>query len=188
MDPGQLNKKVLILAPTLTYGSNGEPINTFGNYGYRWMKIEPLTGDENIMIDADMAISNAKFTMRYNSDIDEEYRFSWNSQIWDIENISIIGKNQWMECICKTTTPLSGDDSSYGDYYATNSLRLRVITGVTKAGQTPTQAEVNTAVGLTAVQAGSGYMVYIEFTTGDYYGMFISNGSVWRRVLYGGFS
>jgi SPP1 family predicted phage head-tail adaptor len=160
-DPGQLSEKVQVLAPAITYGSNGEPLNTWGDYGTRWAKIEPLGGVETVQADILMPATRARFTLRYDSNYTENHRLVWNEQTWSIINISFEGKNLYTVFLAETNTTQTGDSTSYGNFYATNSLKVRSITGVLVTTLTPSQAQITSDVGMTAPVAGAGYICMI---------------------------
>ena len=62
-----------------------------------------------------------------------------------------------------------------------NVNNIRVVTGAAVNYAQPTQAEINTAVGLTAVAAGSGYIAFGAFSTGGSTRRYllISDGVIW---------
>jgi head-tail adaptor len=163
-DPGLLNKKVQVLAPTLTAGGSGEAIYTWGEVGNYWAAVDMLGGSETTQSDVYTPIFRAKFTFRYitTSTITEKCRFVWNSQTWNIISVAIVGQKEYKEFICDTNTSQTGDSTDYGDYYKTNSLKIRQVTASAVTSLTPTQAQISSDIGLTAVTAGAGYLAMIH--------------------------
>ena len=104
MDAGELNEKVQLLAPTVTYGSNGEPLNTWTAYATRWCKVESLGGTEVVQSDIIMPATRAKFTFRYDANYTESYRLVWNSQTWNVLSMSFVGKKDYIVMIAETNT------------------------------------------------------------------------------------
>lgn len=179
IDPGTLNERVQLLAPTVSYASNGEPLDTWGDWGTRWAKVEPLGGNEVVQLDVMMPATRAKFTFRYESAYTEKYRMVWHSQTWNILSINIIGKKEYIEMLAETNTTQTGDDTSYGNYYATNSLKIRHITGSAVDSLTPSQAEITSDVGLSAAAAGQGYIAMISIDSLNKIIQIVSNGTNW---------
>ena len=179
-DIGQLKERVQILAPTTSVGGNGERIETWGEYGTRWMLVEPMGGGESSIDDMAMSVVRAKFTARYDGDITEKFRLVWNGQTWNIRAIEFDPGKVYIMLTCDTNTLTGGTAADYGDYYATNSLKIRTVTGTYDL--VVTDALITTAVGLTATQAGAGYTCFGTFTktlnTTLYY-LIVSNGTSW---------
>jgi len=182
-DPGELNEKVQLLAPAVTQGVNGEAINTWGEYATRWCKVEPLGGSEITRLDIEMPAARCKFTFRYDANYTEKYRLVWNSQTWNVISITIVGKKEYIEMLAETNTSQTGDSTTYGDYYLTNSLKLRVIAGTLVTSAAATEANINSDVGKTATAAGAGYVCGITYTSGVYEKMLlvVSNGVTWDK-------
>jgi len=178
-DPGELSEKVQLLAPTVSYGNNGEQLNTWGDYGTRWAKVEPLGGSETVQADIIMPATRARFTFRYDSNITENYRLVWNAQTWNILNISFEGRKIYEVLLAESNTSQTGDSTSYGNYYLTNSLKIRQVTASAVTTVTPSQAQINSDIGLTAVQAGAGYIAMIHIHALSRNLMVESDGTVW---------
>lgn len=178
-DPGQLNEKVQLLAPTISYGSNGEPLQTWGDYGTRWAKVEPIGGGEVVQADILMPASRARFTFRYESAFTENYRLVWNAQTWNILNISFEGRKIYVVMLAESNTSQTGDATSYGNYYATNSLKIRQVTASAVTTITPSEAQITTDIGLTPAAAGAGYIAMIHIHALSKNLMVESDGTNW---------
>ena len=164
IDPGQLNERVQLLAPTVSRGANGEAVNTWGDYGTKWAKVEPLEGTEVTQTDVMMPATRAKFTFRWHTDYTENFRLVWNSQTWAVLSVKILGKKEYIEMLAETNVTQTGDDTVYDDYYLRSSLKVRVITGSAVTTITPTDAQITSDVGMTAAVAGIGYLAFIKIT------------------------
>jgi SPP1 family predicted phage head-tail adaptor len=64
---GQLNQRLTIQQTTQTQDSFNEPDDSWGTYLTRWAKIEPLSGNEELMAGADRTAVRFRITMRYDS-------------------------------------------------------------------------------------------------------------------------
>lgn len=180
---GQLDQRVQILAPTESQGSNGEFTLTWGSYGTFWASVTPAGGQESVISDMLQPVSRARFVFRYDSTITEKYRLVWNSHTFNITSIEVVPRNRFLIIVGESMSLSGSAGVDYGDYYSTNSLKIRIVTG-SMASTAPTAAEVNTAVGLTPVTAGAGYIFQGTFTKAapgpaTYYGIFESNGTSW---------
>jgi len=162
-DPGKFTERVQILAPTDSRGASGEALVTWGDYGTRWMKVEILSGSETVNSDVILPVSRAKFTMRYNADLTEEYRLEWNSQLWDISSINVLGRKAFLEVIAESNSLQGGAGGAYPVYYNTTTSKVRTVTGVAVTAGDPSQTNIDSDVGLTAAEAGTGYECAINY-------------------------
>lgn len=183
---GELDQRVQILSPTETQAGNGATIQTWGEYATRFASVTPLGGNESVMTDIIMPVSRARFVFRYDSTINEKYRLVWNSHTYNITSIDVIPRNRFLSIIAESNSLSGAAAVDYGDYYLTNSLKIRTLTGV-MLSTTPTLAEVNTAIGLTPVTAGAGYTCFVNFSKAApnpavYYGYYISDGTNWFYI------
>ena len=103
-DIGQLDRQVTIKAPTVTVSGNGERVNSWATYATRWAAIEYTGGGE--MISDDMAVINneVKFTIRYDSSVNEKYRVSYRSKEYEIRNIQEVGRMDFLVLTCETVS------------------------------------------------------------------------------------
>ena len=183
IDPGTFRERVQILAPTNTQGASGEAIITWGDYGTKWAKVELLGGTELTKSDVILPLSRAKFTFRYNADITEAYRLVWNGQTWDISNINVVGRKAFLEIMADSNSMQDAAAGAYPAYYNTETSKIRVVTGTAVVNASPSQANIDSDVGLTAAAAGAGYMCainyYDSFSLIYKQMMVISTGSFW---------
>ena len=97
------NKIVLQpLSPTTDAGG-GQAVSFSGSNITVWAKVENTGGQEGVFGDQIRATSNYKFTIRYISAITAKYRISYNSKLFNIENIRSIyeGKERYQEISAK---------------------------------------------------------------------------------------
>ena len=182
---GSFDQRVQILAPTETQASNGAVTQTWGEYGTFYAQVTPVGGQENIIADQIVPVSRAKFVFRYDSTITEKYRLVWNSHTYQITSIDVIPRNRFLVVTAESNS-LSGSVAvDYGDYYSTNSLRMRHIVGGTLTSIPPTQAQLTALVGLTPVQARAGYIFTCKFDylTGAVNYLVWTNGIYWFNIL-----
>lgn len=182
-DIGELRERVQILSPTTTVGGNGERIETWGEYATRWMKVEPLSGSESTIDDMALSIVRAKFTARYDENIGEKCRLIWNGQTWNIRAIEFDEAQMFIMLTCDSNTLQGVTATDYGNYYLTNSLKVRTVTGTYTIAVDGTR--INQATGLTPSTAGAGYICVGTFTkpleTTLYY-LIVSDGTNWMTT------
>lgn len=181
---GELDQRVQILSPTEVQSSNsGEVTATWGEYATRFASVTPLGGNERIESEMLMPVHRARFVFRYDSNITEKCRLVWALKTFDIQSIEVVPRNRFLIITAQSNDIATGSGVNYGDYYSTNSLKLRYVTGA-MLGSVPTSAEVTTAVGLTPSQAGAGYAFLALITKTspppeNWCGFVLSDGTKW---------
>jgi head-tail adaptor len=178
---GELDQRVQILSPTEVQSStNYEVTVTWGEYATRFASVTPLGGSESIISDALHPTSRARFVFRYDANISEKCRLVWKSRTYNIQSIEVVPRDRFLIIMAESNDTIGGSAVDYGDYYATNSLKIRTVTGTYVLAVT--DALITTAVGLTAAQAGVGYTCFGAFTktlNPTLYYLIVSNGTSW---------
>lgn len=177
---GELDQRVQILSPTETQSStSGEVTQTWGEYATRYAAVTPLGGSEPIISDMIQPASRAKFIFRYDANITEKCRLVWHAKTFAITSIEVIPRNRFLIIIGESNS-LSGEISvDYGDFYSTNSLRIRQITASAITTVTPTQAQITSDVGLTPTQARAGYIAMVYIAALNRTILVTTNGTYW---------
>jgi SPP1 family predicted phage head-tail adaptor len=86
---GQLRHRVTIRQYTEVRDSFGGQELSWSDLAVVWAEVEHKEGgsDEGEEMQRQTAIINARFRMRYRSDIDEKMRLLWDSKLWNIKSI-----------------------------------------------------------------------------------------------------
>ena len=86
--------------------------------------------------------------------------------------------------LAETNTSQTGDNTVYADYYDKSSLRIRVVDASAVTTITPTQAQLTSDIGLTAAEAGAGYICEVYIAALMRYLLVTSNGTYWGYNSY----
>ena len=185
---GAFDQRVQILAPTETQSSNsGEITQTWGEYATRYAQVIPQGGSEQILGDMIQPLSRARFVFRYDSTITEKFRLVWNSHTYNITSIEVIPRNRFLVINAESYSLSGSEGVDYGDYYSTNSLRVRIVEGSAVTNDTPSIAQINSDSGLTPASAGIGYFYIQKIKSSTNALNIFSDGTYWYRGGAGGF-
>lgn len=87
MQSGQLRHRITIQNATVAQDAYGEPIKTWGAFATLWAAAEPLTGREYFAGQQEQTGVSVRFRIRDYAGITPLMRVSWDSRIFDIENV-----------------------------------------------------------------------------------------------------
>lgn len=88
MRAGQLRHRVAIQTATESANSHGDTVKSWSTAATRWMRIEPLSGDEATIGERTDGRHRYKFTMRrYTGTLTRSDRLLWSSRAFNIESI-----------------------------------------------------------------------------------------------------
>ena len=100
IDPGTLDRKIVIQTYTGTKDSYGQPVKTWSTYatvkaamGYDW------TGEEGRQVGERVATSDIRWTIRYKSGVTEKMRISYGSDYYWIKQVITRGRLQYMDLV-----------------------------------------------------------------------------------------
>ena len=103
MNPGELDRRITFQQATQTRNTNGEVIDTWGDYASRWAKLEYGSGSDGVESDRLIAQFNARFTVRYDSRINKGMRIKYKHFYYNIIRLSEIGRQDFIILDCETT-------------------------------------------------------------------------------------
>lgn len=105
MRAGQLDRRITIETPTGTQDTFGEFTETWATFATEWAQYEPLKGREQLdamQVNADL---QARFRIRYRSDITTKMRIvNDDSLTYGIEAITQIGRREGLEILARVAT------------------------------------------------------------------------------------
>ncbi len=94
MQSGKLRHRVSLLIPTYTQNQNtGEMTATWSDSTKLWASIEPLSGREFIAAQSGQSKVNARFKIRYRSDVNYTMRILDDATVYKIEAVLPDKKN-----------------------------------------------------------------------------------------------
>ena len=103
MNPGELDRRVLLQVVTTSRNANGEVKKSFATHGERWAKMETISIDEVLGSNEMLEVrSVVKFTIRYER-INESYRLRYANKTYDIIGITEIERQAYIELECEST-------------------------------------------------------------------------------------
>lgn len=94
---GQLDRQIIVQQVTLTANSYGEPVESWANYATVWARVNQLGSTERFRSDAVLKARVSRFLIRYLEGLTHEMRISYDSQVWQIIGINVIGRNEAIE-------------------------------------------------------------------------------------------
>lgn len=87
MRSGQLKDRITIQQKAVSRGAMGKEVVTWTDLATVWAQFEPLRGREYFSAKQEQAETNARFWMRYRSDVAPEMRVSFRGKVYDIESV-----------------------------------------------------------------------------------------------------
>lgn len=94
MNPGFLDRRVMIQARTLTQDATGSDVETWANSAQVWASFRPSTAAEATAGEAERTHDRAKFVIRHRSINSLTHRITYAGKIWNIVGMSEIGGRQ----------------------------------------------------------------------------------------------
>ena len=102
MNPGELDRRVIIQQATETRQVNGETTYAWATYGTRWAKYEPVSVSEIVDDGRIVIFSKSRFTIRWDGNLNEKYRVSYQNKIYNIESVEEVGRRAFMVLECES--------------------------------------------------------------------------------------
>lgn len=98
-NPGKMDRRITLQTRTVAANAYNEPIETWATLATVWAALEyPITGsDEETADKLNIARQRVHFTIRYRDDTGYVERVLYNSEVYDIERIAEIGRNQYLK-------------------------------------------------------------------------------------------
>lgn len=107
---GRMDRRITFQTFTEAADGAGEPVKTWANLGSNptvWAEVTPLAltnlGRGQEIFDADQILgqADARFRIRYRSDITVEMRVVYASENYDIESVSEIGRREGVSILAR---------------------------------------------------------------------------------------
>jgi len=101
MRAGRLRHQVIIQTPTETVDAEGQAVKSWGTFLTVQAAVEPLGGREYFAAQQYNAATTTKITVRYQDGITAKMRVSYDSKIYNIENVRNVGeRDRMIELLC----------------------------------------------------------------------------------------
>lgn len=97
---GTLDRRIVIQTNTPAQDGYGEPVASWSTLATVWARYEALTGRERFVADQVAAEIDARFTIRYRSDVTPKQRVTWDSKTWDIAAVLEEGRREALHLLC----------------------------------------------------------------------------------------
>lgn len=112
MNPGKLNRKIVIQARTVTKDATGSRVETWADSANAWAEIVKQTGKETVPADADRNSDSRQFRIHYRSfligaDATTKYRILYQYRFYDISGIEEEGVKNKMLISATATQAIS---------------------------------------------------------------------------------
>lgn len=103
LDPGKLDRRITIQTRSTSVDAYGTPIETWGDTVTVWAGIEyPKTGSSEAYDDkVNIATTAVIFTIRNRSVNAGENRIEYDGEVYDIERIAELGRNNYLQITAK---------------------------------------------------------------------------------------
>lgn len=97
MQAGTLDRRITIQALTVTLDDLGGIVETWGDVATVWARFLPGAGREAYNAAAVHATAEARFRLRWRSDVTTVHRVSYDGKSWDILAVDEIGRREGLE-------------------------------------------------------------------------------------------
>jgi SPP1 family predicted phage head-tail adaptor len=99
IDPGTLDRRVVIQTYTVAKDSYGQAVKTWATHTTVQASMNYDTGAEGETANEQVATSKVRWVIRYLSTVTEKMRIYYGSDYYYIEQVKILGRLQYMELI-----------------------------------------------------------------------------------------
>jgi SPP1 family predicted phage head-tail adaptor len=97
IDPGKLDRRVTLQSASVSTDGFGQSVRTYGTLAQVWAKVEyrgvPKEGEDGEKL---ASVNKVRFTIRYRSDVDATTKISWDSKSYEIEGVSLEGRERYL--------------------------------------------------------------------------------------------
>lgn len=97
MNPGVLDKRVIIQQKVLGQDGSGQPVETWSDVVTVWAQEKFLRGDERFQSRQIVGKSMMTLKIRYRSGISTLNRVSYDGKFWDISDVRRLGRKDMIE-------------------------------------------------------------------------------------------
>ena len=104
MNPGDLDRRIVIKRQTTTTQNNGERKVSLEAYATRWASVKYKNGKEGEEADEITSVQDVIFTVRHDANIDTTYVVSYNSKDHDIQSVNPMGRKDFLQLYTRLTS------------------------------------------------------------------------------------
>lgn len=98
INPGQLDRRITIQSRTTAPNEFNEPVETWATLADVWAKVDyPVTGSDEKTDGVNVTTTRVVFTVRHLSGVGFTDRIQYDSEVYDIERISELGRKSYLE-------------------------------------------------------------------------------------------
>jgi len=96
IDPGKLDRRITLRSASVSTDSFGQAVRTYSDLGNVWAKVDYRTVKEGEETSRLTSVNKVRFTIRYRSDVDATNKISWNNSTYEIEGVSLEGRERYL--------------------------------------------------------------------------------------------
>lgn len=105
MRAGRMDRRIVLQSVSRTQDAAGEPIETWAALATVWADVSPIRGNERFVDNQEKAERTTRFRIRHRSDITADNRISYGGNIYDIEAVMELGREEGLEILTSTDNP-----------------------------------------------------------------------------------
>lgn len=102
MNPGRLDRRLLVQKRTVGRDTTGSPVKTWADDGTVWAELVRQSGRERSGGDAVRDVTETQFRLRARTLDASAYRLSYQGRIYDIKAVDEEGRNRMLLVTCET--------------------------------------------------------------------------------------
>jgi len=97
MNAGHLDRKVMIRHRVSTGNTFGDSADSYADLKPAWAKYQPMAGSERWAADGNHTVKSAKFTVYFDSTINETMQLHFDNLLWNITGLAELGYRHLLE-------------------------------------------------------------------------------------------
>ncbi|CAK0778987.1 Head-tail adaptor protein [Gammaproteobacteria bacterium] len=101
LNAGRMDRLVIIQRSTATRDTMGQETMSWATHASVWAQVTPVSGNEALKENRDVAALLAKFVIRFLSTVTAKDRISYDSKYWDILSLREIGRREGLEIMAE---------------------------------------------------------------------------------------
>ncbi len=96
MNPGKLDRRIVIQVRTKSKDATGSRVETWADHATVWAEYVKHRGAPSVLADADRNQDIQQFRIRYRSITPQNHRILYRSKFYDIQGVSEIGREEFL--------------------------------------------------------------------------------------------
>lgn len=105
MRAGRMDRRIVIQSVSRVQDASGEPLESWSTLATVWAAVSPIRGNERFVDSQEKAERTTRFRIRYRSDVTADNRISYDGNIYDIEAVIELSRQEGLEILTSTDNP-----------------------------------------------------------------------------------